>query len=157
MSTALQIEFLNKALAHAQLSGHIFPEFAACEAALESAWGNSKLCREGNNIFGQKQSIVPIYDTLDLPTDEYVRGTWERVTAHWVKFPSWKEAFGSRMDTLHRLAGDYAGYMDALHAQTGEDFVTSVSRDWSTDPLRGQKVLTIHHVHFKGGIIRTIV
>jgi flagellum-specific peptidoglycan hydrolase FlgJ len=149
MTTQLQKDFLAKALSHAQLAGHLFPEYAACEAALESAWGNSTLCRQGNNVFGQKQSRVPIYETLTIPTQEVVNGEWVTVSeAHWVKFPSWKESFESRMATIRRLAPEYAGYQDALHAQTGEDFVMSVSRNWSTDPMRGQKVLSIHKAHF---------
>lgn len=153
MTTQLQKDFLAKALSHAQLSAHLFPEYAACEAALESAWGNSTLCREGNNLFGEKQHAQSIYETLDLPTSEYVNGQWASEMAHWVKFPSWKECFQSRMDTLRRLSQHHAGYADALVAKSGEDFVLSVSRDWSTDPLRGQKVLTIHRVHFKDGQI----
>lgn len=153
MTTLLQKEFLAKALAHAQLAGHLFPEYAACEAALESAWGNSTLCREGNNLFGEKQHKQPVYETLELTTEEYIKGEWVHQTAKWVKFPSWKESFQSRMDTIRRLASDYAGYADALAASTGEDFVSSVSRDWSTDPLRAQKVISIHRAHFKNGEI----
>jgi flagellum-specific peptidoglycan hydrolase FlgJ len=149
MTTQAQKDFLAKALAHAELSGHLFPEYAACEAALESAWGNSSLCRNGNNLFGEKQHARPIYETLDLPTEEYTNGQWSSGMAHWIKFPSWKESFQSRMETLRRLAGHYTGYADSLRAQNGTDFVVSVSRDWSTDPLRGQKVLSIHKAHFK--------
>ena len=147
-------EFLEKALAHAQLSGHLFPEYAASEAALESAWGNSKLCREGNNLFGQKQSIHPIYETLEIPTEEFINGAWETVrTAYWVKFPTWKESFIERMKLLHRLAPEFAGYAAALQAKTGEQFVREVSKDWSTDPLRAEKVLEIHQRHFVAGRI----
>ena len=148
-------DFLEKALALAQLSGHIWPEYAAAEAALESAWGNSKLCREGNNLFGQKQSAQhPIYETLEIPTEEYLNGKWGLVVAHWVSFPTWKESFIERMNLLRRLAPQYPGYADALVATTGEDFVIAVSRNWSTDPLRGQKVLTIHKAHFVDGGIK---
>lgn len=148
MTTPAQKDFLLKALAHAQLAGHIWPEYAACEAALESAWGNSTLYRMANNVFGEKQHAQPIYDTLDLPTEEYVNGQWASEMAHWVKFPTLKEAFVSRMDTLRRLASSRPGYADALVAKNGEDYVLSVSRDWSTDPLRGQKVISIHRAHF---------
>lgn len=154
MTTQLQKDFLGKALAHAELAGHLFPEYAACEAALESAWGNSTLCREGSNLFGEKQHKQPIYDTLTLPTKEWVNGEYITVSeVHWVKFPSWKESFRSRMDTLKRLAPNYSGYAEALTATNGEDFVRAVSRDWSTDPLRANKVLIIHNAHFKDGKI----
>lgn len=51
-----QEEFLQQAASAARRAGHIFPEYAACEAALESAWGHSELAREANNLFGQKQA-----------------------------------------------------------------------------------------------------
>jgi len=148
MSTQQQLDFLNKALAHAQLASHLFPEYAASEAALESAWGNSTLCREGNNLFGEKQHATPIYDTLTLPTKEYIQGDWIEVDAHWVKFPSWKESFQSRMETLRRLSSTYPHYAAALAAPDGATFITEVSKTWSTDPLRAEKVLAIHRIHF---------
>ncbi len=51
----IQDEFLSKACAAARSAGHIFPEYAACEAALESGWGMSGLAQKANNLFGQKQ------------------------------------------------------------------------------------------------------
>ena len=56
MTTTPQDSFLRQASAAARAAGHIFPDYAACEAALESTWGQSRLAREANNLFGQKQS-----------------------------------------------------------------------------------------------------
>ena len=56
MTTTPQDSFLRQASAAARAAGHIFPDYAACEAALESTWGRSRLAREANNLFGQKQS-----------------------------------------------------------------------------------------------------
>jgi len=142
-----QTDFLNKALAHAQLANHLFPEFAACEAALESAWGQSRLCREANNLFGEHQHHVPIYGTYKLHPNDNVDPNDD-----WILFPSWKESFATRMDTIRRLATDapdrYQGYVQALAATTGEDFVTYVSQNWSQDPLRATHVIEIHRAHF---------
>ena len=55
----LQDSFLRQAAAAAHTAGHIFPAYAACEAALESTWGQSRLARQANNLFGQKQSAEP--------------------------------------------------------------------------------------------------
>ena len=57
MTTTPQDTFLRQASAAARAAGHIFPDYAACEAALESTWGQSRLAREANNLFGQKQSL----------------------------------------------------------------------------------------------------
>lgn len=142
-------QFLVKAATAARAAGHIFPEYAACEAALESAWGQSQLATQGNNLFGQKQSHPPLdgSNTLTLPTREFLNGAWVTVQANWVNFPDWASCFQARMALLQRLAGTYPDYKAALSATTGEQFVTAVSHTWSTDPARAGKVLSIYDAH----------
>lgn len=151
-------EFLDKAYKAAVDSGHIFPEFAACEAALESAWGNSKLCILGNNLFGQKSGFsskefpvieMPTKENVDLNKDGRIDPS-EVVTvkSNWAKFPDWATAFRERMELLQRLAPRFLHYGNALNAKTGREFVTEVSKSWSTDPLRATKVLAIYDRHF---------
>ena len=72
----MQDDFLSRAFEAARGAGHVFPEFAACEAALESAWGTSRLALEANNLFGQKQSHPPLGESLNVPTKEYLHGAW---------------------------------------------------------------------------------
>lgn len=139
--------FLLEAYDAAKVSCHPFPAYAACECALESAWGTSRLFREGCNAFGQKQSKEPMYETLLIPTKEFEDGEWTGVVAAWVKFPDLGACFRSRLNTLLRLSHRYEGYAAALKATTGEEFVRAVSRNWSTDPLRADKVLAIHAHH----------
>lgn len=149
MTTTLQDSFLRQASAAATAAGHIFPEYAACEAALESTWGQSRLAREANNLFGQKQSAtaLPGSGTLELPTQEFLRGRWVTVAAKWVRFADQTACFRARMTLLRRLEHSYAAYGRALAATSGEVFVEEVSRAWSTDPQRAQKVLAIHRQH----------
>ena len=142
-----QEQFLTQAFAAAKASGHIFPDYAACETALESAWGQSQLCQQANNLFGEKQTHPPVYDTLALPTREFLHGTWVSVTAQWIKFPDWASAFQLRMQTLQRLQNSIPSYKLALTATDGVHFVQYVSQAWSTDPDRAGKVLTIHDHH----------
>lgn len=138
-------DFLLAAFQAAQTAKHIFPEYAACEAALESAWGKSKLAIQGNNLFGRKQSVShPVFDTIDFPTKEFLNGAWVTVQAHWVKYPDWESCFDDRMALLRRLSSLYG---PALEALTGEDFIRLVSEHWSTDPDRADKVLSIHEMH----------
>lgn len=145
----LQDDFLRKAAAAARAAGHLFPEYAACEAALESAWGQSGLATRANNLFGQKQSHPPIEgtDTLPLPTREYLHGQWVTVPANWVLFKDWSTCFHARMRLLERASRKYPHYAAALAATTGEQFVNEVSQTWSTDPLRANKVLSIYRAH----------
>jgi len=153
MTTTPQDSFLRQASAAAFAAGHIFPEYAACEAALESTWGRSRLAREANNLFGQKQSTENIEkagveaDTLALPTQEFLNGRWVTVLARWARFADHAACFRARMALLHRLQQSYPAYARALTATTGEVFIEEVSRAWSTDPRRAAKVLAIHRQH----------
>jgi flagellum-specific peptidoglycan hydrolase FlgJ len=143
-------EFLEKACAAARAAGHVWPEFAACEAALESAWGGSALAVQGNNLFGQKQAHPPLAgtETMELPTREFIRDAWVTVPARWVKFTDWCGCFTERMRLLRGLSAAYPHYAEALAATTGEAYVEAVSKSWSTDPQRAAKVLAVYRQHF---------
>lgn len=139
----LQKDFLDRAAAEAEKAGHPFPKMAACEAALESCWGNSQLAREGFNLFGMKQHRHMLYGTMNLPTREFVRGEWIETFAPWVKYPDWASCFADRRATLQRLASVFPHYAAALAAKDEETYIAEVSKTWSTDPKRGEKVLSI--------------
>lgn len=147
MLSPLQTHFLTVVYQAAKQSAHIFPGAAAAEAALESEWGLSELAVKDFNLFGQKQQVHPIYGTVHIPTKEFLNHHWVVVDAAWIVFPNWAASFGSRMDTLRRLASAYPHYDAALEATTPEVFVTEVSKSWSTDPDRAKKVLDIYHSH----------
>ena len=151
--TGVQTCALPISAAAARAAGHIFPEYAACEAALESNWGQSRLAREASNLFGQKASVQEQglgeqgTGTLTLPTQEFLHGHWVTVIAHWARFSDQTACFRARMELLRRLEHGYPAYARALAAATGEIFVQEVSRAWSTDPERAAKVLAIHRQH----------
>lgn len=148
MPTSLQDAFLRRAAAAARAAGHTFPDYAACEAALESNWGQSRLAREANNLFGQKASVQEQgLATLALPTQEFLHGRWVTVIAQWARFADQAACFRARMALLRRLQHSYPAYARALVASTGESFIEEVSRAWSTDPQRAAKVLAIHRQH----------
>jgi len=144
-------DFFAKALPEARSSGHIFPEYACCEVALETGWGGSSLTTIANNLFGQKQGAVTAgLPTVQIQTREFLNGQWVVVPATWPKFASWSDSFKARMQLLRTLAPKYPNYAAALAATTGEDFIRSVSKTWSTDPQRADKVLQIYNAHLKG-------
>ena len=145
MLTAEQKEFLDKCKLAASTSGTAFPTMVACEAALESAWGKSGLAQEDNNLFGVKQHLHPEYPTANLPTKEFEKGEWTECIAHWVRYPDWASCFADRNKTLTRLAHVYPHYANALSASTAENYIREVSKTWSTDPHRADKVLDIYH------------
>jgi flagellum-specific peptidoglycan hydrolase FlgJ len=127
---------------------------AACEAALESSWGNSQLARDDFNLFGMKQHAHPVFGTMTLPTREWIgkeKDTqdgnpdgWIQVTASWVKYPDWRACFADRLATLERLSNVLPHYKAALEAPDAQTYITEVSKTWSTDPRRAEKVLSIY-------------
>jgi len=70
------------------------------------------------------------------------------VGAQWVKFADWHGCFVERMRVLHGLSTEYPHYAAALAAKTGEEYVREVSKSWSTDPGRAEKVLAIYRGNF---------
>lgn len=136
--------FISAATRYATQAQHVWPEFAACEAALESNFGASLLAVQDNNLFGMKQHKHHVYGDHILPTNEFLNGEWITVDADFVHYPSWRECFQDRMATLLRLAAVYPHYARALDARDGETYVREVSETWSTDPKRGEKVLAIY-------------
>lgn len=137
-------EFFALAVPAALESGHPYPEYAVCEAALESGWSESQLAREANNLFGQKQgSTTAGCPVVTLPTREYYGGQWVTVAADWPRFATWQESFAARL----KLLQSNPSYNRAFAASTGEEFVRQVSKVWATDPARADKVLAIYRVH----------
>lgn len=149
-------EFFARAVPAAVAGGHIFPEYAVCEAAEESAWGGSQLATIANNLFGLKQgSCTEGYPTIELPTTEWVNGRSVPTRATWPRFTSWSHAFAVRMKVLEALAPDFPHYAAALAAPDGAHFILEVSKTWSTDPNRAANVLTMHATH--AGLIRNLL
>ncbi len=147
MASQEQLAFLKSMYQNAKNAWHIFPEAAACEAVVETGWGKSKLYTLANNVFGRKQSLEPIFETVSLPTEEVLHGERVTLNAEFVKYPSVADSFADRMATLNRLKNIYAEYYAALNATTPEDFIIYVSKRWSTDPNRAQTCISILHAH----------
>lgn len=144
----LQKQFLDAATTEAAKVSHPFPAMAACEAALESNYGLSELARDACNLFGMKQHLHPVFQTMTLPTREFENGEWETVPgADWVKYPDQASCFADRLSTLRRLAPVLPNYANALEAVDAYAYVTAVSASWSTDPQRAAKVIAIYQAY----------
>lgn len=164
-------QFLAKAVQAADTAMHPFPEFAACEAALESAFGTSELACRANNLFGQKYPHANPgfnYPGILLPTHEWERGEMVRVAdVLWPRFPDWVASFRQRVLLLERLAPSCPHYQYGLEAADGEGFVRLMSPcepqpchfthedcvTWASDPKRADNVLAIYAQFF--GALRT--
>ena len=148
--TPEQSDFIKKARDEAIRANHPFPLMAACEAALESSYGTSLLARQSCNLFGMKQHLHPVYDTMNLPTREFIKDRgWIVIMAGFVKYPDWRACFADRLVTLERLAATYPHYATALTSTDATTYVSEVSQTWSTDPERASKCIAIYQEFLK--------
>lgn len=147
MLSTQQQQALRSAYAAARQAEVLFPNAQACEVMVETTWGTSQLFLKGNNAFGMKQHAQPLYDTITMPTKEFLNGAWVTIDAPFVKYPTLADCFADRMATLRKLAPNYPHYAAALTATNPEDFLTEVSLTWSTGPTRGASCIAILHAH----------
>jgi len=143
--SSIQKQYVLNISLGAAASDHCWPNMAACEAALESGFGSSQLARQDLNLFGMKQHAHPIFGTVNLPTKEFLHGEWKVIEASWIVYPTLKDCFDDRMNTLTRLKNTYPAYAHALMATDQITYVQDVSETWSTDPKRADKVIGIYH------------
>jgi flagellum-specific peptidoglycan hydrolase FlgJ len=163
--TPQQHDFLDRAFQAAKAANHIFPEMAACEAALESGYGHSPLAANDRNLFGMKQHQHPEYGTVSLPTREFLDGKWVALNSNWIVYPDWQSCFKDRMATLIRLAPCYPHYKSALTTQSATTYALQVSETWSTDPgwecvcgeIFQSQELAKEHATKQGHVISTIL
>lgn len=147
-------------------AGHIWPEYAACEAALETAkttvgqppqsnFGQNASFLQGNNVFGNQQRSKPVFQTLSLQSWEMKNGQRVNMTENFIKFPDLATAFKFRMQTLQSLQSIYYA---ALKATTGEQFVIQVSAAWTpAKSLDDTPAPTLHPVYqFSDGFYRFV-
>jgi flagellum-specific peptidoglycan hydrolase FlgJ len=144
-----QSDFLDLASDAAQRATCAFPQMVACEAALESTYGMSGLAKKYNNLFGMKTHRHNLYGSVNLPTKEFLDGKWISVGADFETYPDWDTCFFDRLSTLIRLSSAYPHYAAALAALDAETYVREVSKTWSTDPHRAEKVIAIYAEYAK--------
>jgi hypothetical protein len=125
--------------------GHIHPYYAACEAWHES-WNRtsnrvSLLASKYNNYFGQKVGFsTREWPTTTLGTHEEVGGRLRPEIAVWPVFPDMQTCFREHMELIQRSGY----YVAARNARTGEQYVREISKMWSTDHARADKVLAVY-------------
>ena len=113
-------------------------QFTLAQGALESAWGESMLAKQGRNLFGVKADKSWRGDVLVLPTREYFKGQWVTVDAKWRKYKTWQECIDDQAVFFHtnpRYSGCFA-------CKTAEGFAIEVARaGYATDPTYGAKLV----------------
>lgn len=112
--------------------------FTLAQAALESAWGASKLASRGRNLFGVKADRAWKGETLDMPTTEVVRGKSIKVIAKWRVYPTWSSCILDRA----KFFRDNPRYSKCWAEKTGEGWARAVAAaGYATDPEYAQKLI----------------
>ncbi|PUE33222.1 glycoside hydrolase family 73 protein [Limnohabitans sp. Hippo4] len=139
------------AITSAKTSG-VPASITIAQAALESAWGESVLARNGNNLFGIKADSMWRGHTLTLNTKEFIKGQWVVVPALWRKYPSWQASIDDHAAFLKRNPR----YKACFACTTAQAFATALSQaGYATDPAYADKVVGLIKQHnllaFDGG------
>jgi flagellum-specific peptidoglycan hydrolase FlgJ len=105
------------------------------QAALESAWGASRLAQKAANYFGIKaRGDAPF---IAMPTSEVIDGVEQKTTARFARYASMEECFAAR-DRIILTAPIYAEARG--HAAESEAFIHSLAKHWATDPAYAEKL-----------------
>jgi flagellum-specific peptidoglycan hydrolase FlgJ len=133
-------KWIESLAAHAQAAAKkwgVLASVALAQAALESAWGQSRLTREANNFFGYKARRNQKH--VVFPTQEVIHGKRVTVEARFRAFDSAAECF----DAYGELLGTLPRYAPVLAA--ADDFAVYAARlqecGYATDPRYAVKLV----------------
>jgi flagellar rod assembly protein/muramidase FlgJ len=127
------------ALVSARSSG-VPASFIVAQAALESGWGESRLAREANNLFGIKAGTSWNGDTLTLDSREFIDGQWLSQGASWRRYADWQDSID---DHAAFLRGN-PRYAACFEHTDGVGFAGAVARaGYATDPNYASKLSAI--------------
>lgn len=138
-------EFLRMATEAAKAASEIsgLPAgITVAQAALESAWGQSRLSREAFNYFGIKAHGK--HAAIEMTTTEVWNSVEEKIVAKFARYESMADCFADR----DRLILSSAVYCSArAGAADPERFVGELGKHWATDPNYAEKVLAIYRAN----------
>lgn len=132
------IELLRAAAIDCEKISGVPADFTLAQAALESAWGESLLAKQANNLFGVKADKSWRGEVLTMPTREVLNGKWVTVNARWRKYKTHSEC----VDDHARFFHTNPRYAACFACKTAEGFAIEVARaGYATDPAYGAKLV----------------
>src|SRR5438477_2332208 len=143
-------EFLSAAIAAARQSSaqsNLPAGVSVAQAALESAWGESRLAQKANNYFGIKARDCDSW--IAMPTTESIldadgKSSLTKTTARFARYASMEECFTAR-DRIVLSAPVYAEARN--HRGEPIAFIHSLAKHWATDPAYAEKLEEIYLAH----------
>lgn len=131
-----QQDFLNK-IKQGAIDGwknhKVLPSISGAQGALESAWGESGLAKEANNLFGIKGDYKG--ESVTMETSEVVDGKWIKVDAQFRKYPSWDESVedhGNFFTSTEWRKGNYSKVIGGTNYKTVAQELSNAG--YATDP-----------------------
>lgn len=114
------------------------------QAALESAWGASRLATSANNLFGIKADSRWRGETMTLNTREFIRNQWVAVPAKWRKYPSWQAS----VDDHAAFLSLNPRYKVCFLCTTASAFAHALAQaGYATDPDYANKLISLMNKH----------
>lgn len=151
-SNQTQQEFIDLLVPHAQELGKeydLFPSLMIAQAALESAYGQSQLSTEANNLFGIKYSGYSSNSEIgkyEIPSDEFVNGKQVTLPATFRKYPTIRAS----LEDYAKLLANGLNYSPRFYAgswrsQAGnyQTAARALTGKYATDPSYGEKLIQV--------------
>jgi len=129
-----EADFLTAAFTAAKAAGHIFPDWAACEAAHASKFGTIPAAVKGNNLFDFRVPAKRGPGTLTIPMEHASKLVMR------LRFPSWEDCFRHRAQWMQAVTMFYL----VRRAKTGEDYIAEMNKLASDPENYRVKVKAIH-------------
>ncbi|MGO9778915.1 MAG: glucosaminidase domain-containing protein [Streptosporangiaceae bacterium] len=137
--TAAQQAFINQIAPGAIAAQHTYGVPAAvtiAQAIDESAWGQSSLAAQDNNLFGVKGTGPA--GSVSLPTQEFENGQWVTITAQFRVYSSVAESIADHANLL-AASGYYSAAMASRQAPNS--FAQALTGVYATDPNYGNTLV----------------
>lgn len=120
---ALETDFLTAAFAAAKAAGHIFPDWAACEAAYASKFGTTEVAVKGNNLFDFRVPARRGPGTLTVTIENAKQASVRRA------FANWQDCFQYRALWMQAVTMFYL----VRRAKTGDEYIREMNK-LASDP-----------------------
>ena len=127
-------DFLTAAFAAAKASGHICPDWAACEAAHASKFGTTEAAVKGNNLFDFRVPAKRGPGTLTVAIQDAKKASVRRA------FANWQDCFAYRALWMQAVTMFYL----VRRAKTGDEYIAEMNKLASDPGNYGAKVKAIH-------------
>jgi len=130
-------DFLIAAFAAAQAAGHIFPDWAACEAAHASKFGTIEAAVKGNNLFDLRVPAKRGPGTLTIPIEHASKLVMR------LRFASWQDCFAHRAAWMQNVTMFYL----VRRAKTGDEYIREMNKLASRPDVYEAEVRAIYEAN----------